>query len=150
MGHAAAAVLGSLVALTAVMDVSGSQISVFASLMFHLKRRAGRSRAPSLVPSLAGSLGVHHGFDQGLMVQLPPPAPSPGRGRLRDHHDRRLRHDRQGRAGVALTRFLTGTRTRAVRRAMEMRDTGAYLNVLGVPAEMTRAAEQTLRRLSAG
>jgi hypothetical protein len=31
---------------------------------------------------------------------------------------------------------------------MEMRDTGAYLDVLGVPAEMTRAAEQTLLRLS--
>ncbi|MEW1846555.1 DUF1932 domain-containing protein [Nonomuraea angiospora] len=51
---------------------------------------------------------------------------------------------------AVIDRFLTGTRTHAVRRAMEMRDTGAYLDVLGVPAEMTRAAEQTLRRLSTG
>ncbi|MEU6713991.1 DUF1932 domain-containing protein [Nonomuraea sp. NPDC046802] len=51
---------------------------------------------------------------------------------------------------AVINRFLTGTRMHAVRRAMEMRDTGAYLDVLGVPSEMTRAAEQTLRRLSAG
>ncbi|MBN6052875.1 DUF1932 domain-containing protein [Nonomuraea sp. RK-328] len=47
-----------------------------------------------------------------------------------------------------IDRFLAGTRTHAVRRAMEMRDTGAYLDLLGVPTEMTRAAEQTLRRLA--
>jgi hypothetical protein len=29
-----------------------------------------------------------------------------------------------------------------------MRDTGAYLDDLGVPAEMTRASEQTLVRLA--
>ncbi|MCG5217050.1 NAD(P)-dependent oxidoreductase [Streptosporangium sp. KLBMP 9127] len=49
---------------------------------------------------------------------------------------------------AVIDRFLTGTRTHAVRRAQEMRDTGAYLSGLGVPAEMTRAAEQTLRRLA--
>ncbi|MEU6781324.1 tripartite tricarboxylate transporter TctB family protein [Nonomuraea angiospora] len=73
VGHAAA-VLGSLVVLAAVMDLAGYQISVFAFLMFHLKWRAGRSWALSLVLSLAGSVGVYHGFDQGLMVQLPPSA----------------------------------------------------------------------------
>ncbi|MEV4578294.1 tripartite tricarboxylate transporter TctB family protein [Nonomuraea jabiensis] len=73
VGHAAA-VLGSLVVLAAVMDLAGYQISVFAFLMFHLKWRAGRSWALSLVLALAGSAGVYHGFDQGLMVQLPPSA----------------------------------------------------------------------------
>ncbi|WP_431931156.1 tripartite tricarboxylate transporter TctB family protein [Nonomuraea jabiensis] len=73
VGHAAA-VLGSLVVLAAVMDLAGYQISVFAFLMFHLKWRAGRSWALSLALSLAGSVGVYHGFDQGLMVQLPPSA----------------------------------------------------------------------------
>ena len=50
---------------------------------------------------------------------------------------------------VVIDRFLTGTRTHAVRRAQEMLDTGAYLNDLGVPTEMTRAAEQSLRRIAA-
>lgn len=50
---------------------------------------------------------------------------------------------------TVIDRFLTGSRTHAVRRAKEMRDTAAYLDVLGVPAEMTRAAERTLHRLSA-
>ncbi|MFC4012953.1 tripartite tricarboxylate transporter TctB family protein [Nonomuraea purpurea] len=70
-GHAAA-VLGSLVVLAAVMDVVGYQISVFVFLMFHLKWRAGRSWVLSLVISLVGSVGVYYGFNQGLMVQLPP------------------------------------------------------------------------------
>ncbi|MET7328925.1 tripartite tricarboxylate transporter TctB family protein [Nonomuraea sp. NPDC005650] len=73
VGHAAA-VLGSLVVLAAVMDLAGYQLSVFAFLMFHLKWRAGRSWVLSLVLSLAGSVGIYHGFDQGLMVQLPPSA----------------------------------------------------------------------------
>ncbi|MEV1245250.1 DUF1932 domain-containing protein [Nonomuraea sp. NPDC049750] len=47
-----------------------------------------------------------------------------------------------------IDRFLTGTRTHAVRRAQEMHDTGAYLDDLGVPTEMTRAAERGLRRIA--
>ncbi|SEH03286.1 3-hydroxyisobutyrate dehydrogenase [Nonomuraea solani] len=63
---------------------------------------------------------------------------------IRDEVARQLAGDGQ----AVIDRFLTGTRTHAVRRAQEMRDTGAYLDDLGVPAEMTRAAEQTLLRLS--
>lgn len=48
-----------------------------------------------------------------------------------------------------IDRFLTGSRKHAVRRAQEMHDTGAYLDDLDVPAEMTRATERSLRRLAA-
>ncbi|MEV0612769.1 tripartite tricarboxylate transporter TctB family protein [Nonomuraea sp. NPDC050404] len=72
-GHAVA-VLGSLVVLAAVMDLLGYQLSVFLFLMFHLKWRAGRGWVLSLALALAGSAGVFHGFEQGLMVQLPPSA----------------------------------------------------------------------------
>ncbi|MEV0389312.1 tripartite tricarboxylate transporter TctB family protein [Nonomuraea sp. NPDC050643] len=68
----AAAVLGSLVVLAAVMDLLGYQISVFLFLMYHLKWRAGRSWVLSLALSLAGSAGIFYGFAHGLMVQLPP------------------------------------------------------------------------------
>ena len=71
VGHVAA-VLGSLLILAAVMDVLGYQISVFLFLMFHLKWRARRSWALSLVLALAGSAGLYYGFGHGLMVQLPP------------------------------------------------------------------------------
>ncbi|MEI8406376.1 MULTISPECIES: DUF1932 domain-containing protein [unclassified Kribbella] len=47
---------------------------------------------------------------------------------------------------AVIDRFLTGTSTHAVRRAQEMHDTGAYLDDLGVSAEMTRATERSLRR----
>jgi 3-hydroxyisobutyrate dehydrogenase len=49
---------------------------------------------------------------------------------------------------AVIDRFLTGTATHAVRRAQEMRDTGEYLDELGVAAEMTRAAESSLRRIA--
>ncbi|MEU7830019.1 tripartite tricarboxylate transporter TctB family protein [Nonomuraea sp. NPDC049129] len=70
----AVAVLVSLVVLAAVMDLLGYQISMFLFLMFHLKWRAGRSWALSLVLALVGSAGVFYGFEHGLMVQLPPSA----------------------------------------------------------------------------
>ncbi|TCO18050.1 uncharacterized protein DUF1932 [Kribbella steppae] len=47
---------------------------------------------------------------------------------------------------AVIDRFLTGTPTHAVRRAQEMHDTGAYLDDLGVSAELTRATERSLRR----
>jgi 3-hydroxyisobutyrate dehydrogenase-like beta-hydroxyacid dehydrogenase len=49
---------------------------------------------------------------------------------------------------AVIDRFLSGTRTHAVRRAQEMADTGAYLADLQVPSEMTAATERSLRRLA--
>jgi putative tricarboxylic transport membrane protein len=69
-GHAIVVLL-SLVVLAATMNFLGYQLAMFLFLMFQLKWRAGRSWALSLILALAGSVGVYHGFDQGLMVQLP-------------------------------------------------------------------------------
>ena len=46
-------------------------------------------------------------------------------------------------------RFLNGTVKHAARRAQEVNSTAAYLDSLGVPNEMAKASEQTLRRLEA-
>lgn len=48
-----------------------------------------------------------------------------------------------------IDRFLNGTVQHAGRRTQETHATADYLESLGVPSEMTRAAEQTLRRLEA-
>ncbi|MCG5217055.1 tripartite tricarboxylate transporter TctB family protein [Streptosporangium sp. KLBMP 9127] len=67
----AAVVLVSLLVLAGLLDLLGYQVSMFLFLMFHLKWRAERGWALSLVLSVAGSAGVFHGFEQGLLVQLP-------------------------------------------------------------------------------
>lgn len=46
-----------------------------------------------------------------------------------------------------IDRFLEGTVKHAGRRTQEVHATAGYLESLGVPSEMTRASEQTLRRL---
>jgi hypothetical protein len=67
----AIAVVASLVLLAATMNVLGYQLAMFLFLVFHLKVRAGRGCALTLILALVGSIGIYHGFDQGLMVQLP-------------------------------------------------------------------------------
>ncbi|WP_167133052.1 NAD(P)-dependent oxidoreductase [Paramicrobacterium chengjingii] len=49
---------------------------------------------------------------------------------------------------AVIDRFLVGSRTHAVRRAQEMRDTATYLNDLGVPNTMSAASAQYLGDLS--
>ncbi|MCV7173723.1 NAD(P)-dependent oxidoreductase [Mycobacterium manitobense] len=49
---------------------------------------------------------------------------------------------------AVIDRLLSGTRTHADRRAHEMHDTAAYLEELGVPAELTHATENALRRIA--
>lgn len=48
---------------------------------------------------------------------------------------------------AVIDRFLAGSRTHAVRRAQEMRDTAAYLDDLGVPNTMSAASAQYLSDL---
>lgn len=50
---------------------------------------------------------------------------------------------------AVIDRLLTGTRLHAERRRLEMRDTAAYLDALGVPQVMTRATEASLERVAA-
>jgi 3-hydroxyisobutyrate dehydrogenase len=49
---------------------------------------------------------------------------------------------------AVIDRLLTGTRTHAERRAHEMHDTAAYLEELGLPADLAHAAENALRRIA--
>ncbi|SCL28391.1 3-hydroxyisobutyrate dehydrogenase [Micromonospora pallida] len=50
---------------------------------------------------------------------------------------------------AVIERLLTGTRLHAERRSIEMKDTAAYLESLGVTPVMTRATEASLRRIAA-
>lgn len=50
---------------------------------------------------------------------------------------------------AVIDRLLVGTRIHAERRAHEMHDTAAYLEELGVPADLTQATETSLRRIAA-
>lgn len=50
---------------------------------------------------------------------------------------------------AVVDRLLSGSRTHAARRSQEMHETAGYLAELGVPADMSVAAEMTLRRLAA-
>jgi 3-hydroxyisobutyrate dehydrogenase len=50
---------------------------------------------------------------------------------------------------AVIDRLLTGTEFHAERRRLEMKDTAAYLDSLGVPPVMTRATEASLQRVAA-
>jgi 3-hydroxyisobutyrate dehydrogenase len=50
---------------------------------------------------------------------------------------------------AVIDRLLTGTELHAERRRLEMRDTAAYLDSLGVAPVMTRATEAALQRIAA-
>ncbi|MEU7853937.1 DUF1932 domain-containing protein [Nonomuraea sp. NPDC049141] len=96
----------------------------------------GASRLRRAAAALAASGHEVVGYDPGN-------TPTP-EGVTRAEVARQLAGDGE----AVIERFLTGTRKHAVRRAHEMHDTGAYLADLGVPAEMTRATEQALRRFA--
>jgi 3-hydroxyisobutyrate dehydrogenase len=61
---------------------------------------------------------------------------------VRNQLDDQLAND-----GAMVERFITGARQHAERRAHEMRSTVEYLEALGVPTEMSAAAEQSLLRM---
>lgn len=65
------AVVLSLTALAAVMDLIGFQLSMFLFLMYHLKVRGHRTWISSLITALAGSVGAFYAFNYGLNVTLP-------------------------------------------------------------------------------
>ncbi|MGN8131299.1 tripartite tricarboxylate transporter TctB family protein [Paenarthrobacter sp. 22069] len=70
-------VVASLVILASVMDLLGFQLSMFAFLLYHLKIRGRRAWMPSLIISLAGSVGAFYAFNYGLNVALPVSAFTP-------------------------------------------------------------------------
>jgi putative tricarboxylic transport membrane protein len=65
------AVLGSLVAVTALLTVLGFQLSMLLFLLFQLKVLARRGWLLSIALSVAGSFGVFTIFTQLLTVNLP-------------------------------------------------------------------------------
>lgn len=64
-------ILVSLVVLGLLMDLLGFQLTVFAFLMFHLKRTGDVGWVTAVIVALVGSIGTFVLFGAGLGVQLP-------------------------------------------------------------------------------